>query len=183
MNGLSDPRTKWTGNGLPTNDLGCVHADFSSNKRITVTDHRAQSCVDPNTAKLSPFQDVEDIEFEVICDDDYPQLDIVSFRAISALRFGLDFSEESIPTDMMLTDINSITSQAIITAEQALGKFTRRKLKNMDTWNNWEAGERTQLNQFYDLQMFGDSMAHPLEESAVILQSHWQYHVMRDGQH
>ena len=76
----------------------------------------------------------------------------------------------------------SITSQAITPAEQALGKFTRRKLKNMDTWNNWEAGERKQLNQFNDLQMFGESMARPLEENAVILRSHWQYHVKRDGQ-
>ena len=52
----------------------------------------------------------------------------------------------------------------------------------MDTWTDWEAGERKQLNQFYDLQMFGDSMARPLEENAVILRSHWQYHVKRDGQ-
>ena len=130
---LFDPRTKWTGNELPTNDLGCVHANFSSSKRITVTDHRAQSRVDPATAKLLPFQDAKDIEFEDVCDDDYPQLDIVSFRAISALRSGLDFPEESIPTDIMLTVINSISSQAITPTEQALGKFTCRKLKNMDT--------------------------------------------------
>ena len=82
----------------------------------------------------------------------------------------------------MLTVINYITSQAITPAEQALGKFTRRKLKNMDTWNDWEAGERKQLNQFHDLQMFGEDMTRPLEENAVILQSHWQYHVKRDRQ-
>ena len=69
----------------------------------------------------------------------------------------------------MLTIINSITLQAITPAEQALGKFTRRKLKNMDTWNDWQAGERKQLNQFHDLQMFGEHMARPLEEKAVIL--------------
>ena len=57
-----------------------------------------------------------------------------------------DFSEESIPTEIMLTVINSITSQAITPAEKALDKFTRHDLKNMDTWNNWEAGERKQLN-------------------------------------
>ena len=133
---LFDSRTKLTGNELSTNDLGCVHADFSSNKCITVTDHRAQSRVDPDTAKLSLFQDVEDIEFEDVCDDDYPQLDIVSLRAILALRSRLDFSEESIPTNIMLTVIvtNFITTQAITSAEQALGKFTGCKLKNMDTW-------------------------------------------------
>ena len=52
----------------------------------------------------------------------------------------------------------------------------------MDTWNDWEAGERKQLNQFQDLQMFGKDMARPLEENAVILRSHWQYYVERDGQ-
>ena len=82
----------------------------------------------------------------------------------------------------MLTVINSITSEAITPAEQALGKFTRRKLKTMDTWNEWEKGERKQLNQFHNLQMFGKHMACPLEENAVILRSYWQYHVNRDGQ-
>ena len=166
---LFDPRTKWTENELPTNDLNCVHADFSSSNRITVTDHCAQSCVDPDTVKLSLFQDVEDIEFEDICDDDSPQLDIITLQAIAALRSDLDFSEDSIPTDIILTVINSITLQAITPTEQALGKFTRRKLKNMDTWNDWEAGERKQLNQFHDLQMFGKDMTRPLKENAVIL--------------
>ena len=107
--------------------------------------------MDPNTAKLSLFQNVEDIEFEDICNADYPQLDIISLRAISDLCTGLDFSEGSIPTDIMLTVINSNISQAIIPTEQALSKFTRRKLKNMDTWNDWEVGERKQLNQYHDL--------------------------------
>ena len=89
--------------------------------------------------------------------------------AIAALRSDLDFSEDSIPTDIILTVINSITPQAITPAEQAIGKFTRHKLKNMDTWNDWEAGERKQLNQFHDLQMFGEDMVRPLKENAVIL--------------
>ena len=89
---LFDPRTKWTGNELPTNDLNCVNADFSSSHRVTVTDDCAQSRVDPDIAKLSPFQDVEDIEFEDICDDDVPQLDIGTLRTIAALRSGHDFS-------------------------------------------------------------------------------------------
>ena len=69
----------------------------------------------------------------------------------------------------MLTVINSIISQAIPPAEQALGKFVRRKLKNMNSWNDWEAGERKQLKQFHDLQMFGHHTARPLEENTVIL--------------
>ena len=149
---------------MPKNDLDRVHTDFSTTDCITVTDHCAQSCVDPDTTKISPFQDVEDIEFEDICDDDYPQLDIVTLRAIAGLRSGLDFSEDSTPTDIILTVINSITSQAITPAEQALGKFTLCKLKNIDTCNDWEAGERKQLNQSHDLQMFGKDMSRPLEK-------------------
>ena len=149
---------------MTTNDLNSVNVDFTSSNCVTVTNDRVQSRVDPDTAKLSPFQDVEDIDFEDICDDDAPQLDVVTLRAIAALRSGLDFSEESILTDVILAVINSITSQATTPAEQALGKFTRRKLKTMDTWNVWEAGERKQLNQFHALQMFGEHMARPLEE-------------------
>ena len=69
----------------------------------------------------------------------------------------------------MLTVINSITSQAFTPAEQALGKFTCRKLKNMDTLSDWEAGGRKQLNQFHGLQMFGKEIVRPLKENAVIL--------------
>ena len=115
-------------------------------------------------------------------DDDAPDLDVVFLRAVAALQSGLDFSEESIPTNIILTIINSITSQAIIPVEQALGKFTCCKLENMDTWNVWEAGERKQLNQFQDLQMFEKDMARSLEENTIIIQSHWQYHVKQDGQ-
>ena len=51
----------------------------------------------------------------------------------------------------------------------------------MDTWKDWEAGEQKQLNQFYDLQMYGDDMERPLEDNAFIHRSHWQYYVKRDG--
>lgn len=52
----------------------------------------------------------------------------------------------------------------------------------MDTWNDWITGERKQINQFHDLQMFGKSIQHPLKKDVVTLCSHWQYHVKRDGQ-
>ena len=81
------------------------------------------------------------MDLEDICDNDTPDLDIATIRAITALKSGLDFSEDSISTDFQVV-ISSITSQAITPAEQALGKFTRQKLKNMDTWDEWLAGER-----------------------------------------
>lgn len=106
---LFDPHTKWTGDELPTIDLNCVNTNFRSSNRITVSDDCAQSLVHPNPVKLSPLQDVEDTKFEDICDDDTFDLDIITLSVIATLWSGLDFSEESIPTDMILTVINLIT--------------------------------------------------------------------------
>ena len=117
-----------------------------------------------------------------MCDNGTPNLDVATTRVIAALCSGLDFSEDRIPTDVILIVINSITSQAITPAEQTLGKFTCRKLKNMDTLDKWVAGKRKQLNQFYDLQMFGKSILCPTEDNVVLLWSHWQYRVKRDEQ-
>lgn len=88
---------------------------------------------------------------------------------MTAFCLGLDFSEASIITDIIQTVINLIASQSITPAEQVLGKFTCRKLKNVDTRNNWMAGERKQFNQFHYLQIFGEYILHPLKENVVIL--------------
>ena len=130
---LFDLCTKWKKIELPANDLNCVHADFSSKNCISMTDNCVQSWVHSDSAKLSSFQDVNSIDFEDIYNDDAPDLDIVSLCIVAVLQSGLDFSEGIIPTNIILTVINSITSQAITPAEQALGKFTCCKLKNMDT--------------------------------------------------
>ena len=54
--------------------------------------------------------------------------------------------------------------------EQALGYFTRKKLKRLATWQEWKDGETKQLNQFYNQKMFGDAIdAITLTESPVIL--------------
>ena len=155
----------------------CVSTDVGpsvgSANYITIIDDHAHTRVKSDTVKLSPFQDDDDIDLEDVCDNDTPDLDIATIQASADLRYGLDVSEDSIPTDVILIIINSITSQAITPAEQALGKFTCRKLKNMDTWDEWVAGEHKQLNQFYDLQMFSKSILRPTEDNAVTLRSHW----------
>ena len=61
---LFDPCTKWTENELPINDLNHSNINSNSSNRITATNERAQPKVHPDTAKFSPFQDVEDIEFK-----------------------------------------------------------------------------------------------------------------------
>ena len=73
-------------------------------------------------------------------------------------------------------------STAITPAEQALGHFTRRKLKQLDNWPEWEKGEHKQLNQFYYQKMFGEPVdASTLDPASIILRPHWQYQVKRDG--
>ena len=119
--------------------------------------------------KFSSFQDVEDIKFKDICYDHAPVLNINLLCAIASIQSGPNFSEESIPTDIILTVVNLITCQAVTPTKQAFGKFTCPKPKKMDTWKDWEADERKKLNQFHDLQMFGNDIEQLLEEDAVIL--------------
>ena len=66
--------------------------------------------------------------------DHVPTLSIPDIRAIAAIRHpGIDFSETSISTEEVGVVINAITSHAITPEEQALGRFTRRKLKKLST--------------------------------------------------
>jgi len=51
--------------------------------------------------------------------------------------------------------INALCSTAVTLAEQALGHFTRHKLKTLDNWQQCRAGEHKQLDQFHDLGMYG----------------------------
>ena len=44
-----------------------------------------------------------------------------------------------------------------------------------------QQGETKQLNQFYDLQMFGEPIAPLLDHSTIILRPHWQYHIKQCG--
>ena len=111
-----------------------------------------------------------------------PTLSTFSLQAIAAARNpDLDFSEESMPTEIIQIMINAIRSKAVTPAEQALAHFTRRKLKHSSTWQDWESGERKQLNQFQDLQMYGEPIIKPTDKNAIILWPHWQYHVKRCG--
>ena len=113
------------------------------------------------------------MNFEDICGGESPELGLQSIQAIAALCSGLDFSEESITSDLMVQIvINSITSQAITPDEQALGKFTGRKLKNVDTRKDWIARERKQLNQLHNLQMSGKAISCPTKMNLVSLLRH-----------
>jgi len=88
--------------------------------------------------------------------DHQHQLSLADVRSISAIRYPhLDFSESSISAEEMEMVVQAIQSQAITLAEQAIGRFTRRKLRSLSTWEQWRAGEHKQLDHFHDLKMYG----------------------------
>lgn len=64
-------------------------------------------------------------------------------------------------------------------AEQALGSFTRRKLKLLDNWADWLAAEGKQLDSMAKQEMYG-SPVHP-PPGAIILRQHWNYSIKSDG--
>ena len=68
-----------------------------------------------------------------------PTLDIHSLRAITKLQYpAISFEEEDFSTEEVELFINAIQSKATTPEEQALGHFTRRKLKTIKTWPDWE---------------------------------------------
>ena len=86
---------------------------------------------------------------------------------------------DSISPGEMNVMLQVLQSDSITPAEQALGTFTRRKLKALDTWEQWKEGEFKQLDHFHKLKMCGDPVAPP---GAIILRSHWTYRVKTNGE-
>jgi len=108
--------------------------------------------------------------------DHHHQLTLADVRSISVVRYPhLDFSEASISTKEMEMVVQAIQSQAITPAEQAIGRFTRRKLRSLSTWDQWRAGEHKQLDHFHDLKMYGEPVRKP--PGAIVLCPHWQYSI------
>ena len=65
-----------------------------------------------------------------------------------------DIAHSNISTKIMEWLTNAIQSKDTTPEEQALGLYTRKKLKNLSKWDLWYQGEIKQINQFEDLQMF-----------------------------
>jgi hypothetical protein len=59
--------------------------------------------------------------------------------------------------------------------------MTRKKLRNLSTWNDWKAGEIKQLDQMHSLRMYGEPCKRPPD--AIVLRLHWQYTVKQNGEH
>ena len=120
-----------------------------------------------------------------------PFLDTHSLRAISKLqhpqlwpehdREQIEYEEADISTELIERLINAIGSKSTTAEEHALGFFTRKKLKTLATWDLWHAGETKQLDQFEQLQMFGEPILIDDKHKPIVLRAHWQYNVKRDG--
>ena len=85
----------------------------------------------------------------------------------------------TVTTEELALVINAISSHSLTPEEQALGHFTRKKLRKLATWSDWEAGERRQLDHFHNLGMYGSPVKRP--PGATVLRPHWQYRVKGDG--
>ena len=120
---------------------------------------------------------VSDLEEHVI------SLDVETLRAISSVRTGMDCNdEEHIPTQLIQVAINTLNSDSMTDEEKACGYFSRRRLRTLSNWRDWEAAEHKQLDQFDKQEMFGDPVhASTLPKDAVVLRAHWQYQVKRSG--
>ena len=183
--GLFAPTTKWDIENeaedtpfLERTPISSIRTKFARLTRKAIAENKNEEDFRMKVRRqLAPIED--DLDLVI------PNLDLHSLRAISKLHKpengSLPFDSSTISDDIIMTVINAINSKATTPEEQAIGHFTRRKLKKLSTWNEWEAGERKQLDQFTDLQMFGEPILPPDDPRTIILRPHWQYHVKRDG--
>ena len=63
--------------------------------------------------------------------------------------------------------------------------MTRNRLKDLDTWNQWQQAEFKQLDQFSQLEMFGDPQPRPVstkKKPNFLLNPLWSYRVKPSGE-
>ena len=103
-------------------------------------------------------------------------IDIDDVQAIAFLQRTrketeeIDMLEKAIPTKMIKLIINTLNLDSIIPEEQALGYYTRKKLKKLSTWDEWFASEKQQIDQFMLQGMFGEPVdCVSLPDNATIL--------------
>ena len=89
------------------------------------------------------------------------------------------FSPSYLSLEAVTLAINAIRSSHTTEDEQAIGKFTRRKLQQLDTWPDWKHGEMSQLDKMAKVGMYGKPCKAP--RKAIVLRPHWQYHLKRTG--
>ena len=71
---------------------------------------------------------------ELDYEDHMKTLYLNTVRAVSTLTTGMDCAEEMVPNKMIRMAINTISSDHMTPEEEALGFFTRKRLKKLSTW-------------------------------------------------
>jgi Reverse transcriptase (RNA-dependent DNA polymerase)/GAG-pre-integrase domain len=112
-------------------------------------------------------------------------LSVDQLRCINAiLSVPAATTKASVPSspspDNDVLMIRSLNTTSHGTAEeQALGSFTRRKLKHLSNWKDWQDGEFKQLDSMAKQDMYGEPCIPP--KDAIILRQHWNYSIKTDG--
>ena len=74
-------------------------------------------------------------------------LSVEDIRAIASIRHkDMDMSTTAISSEMIQLCINTLNSDHMTKEEQALGYFTRKKLKRLSTWQEWKAENQNRLD-------------------------------------
>ena len=163
-------------------DVKQHHYEIKSTRRRQII--TCDNVKDKAKQTLAPTED--DMEITT------PYLDTYTLRAISKIRHPDTWNNPQLdPSSLQIADISADEIERMINAiqskettqqeQQALGFYTRKKVKTLDTWDLWHQGETKQLNQFEDLQMFGKPVLIDKHKNIIILRPHWQYNVKQDG--
>ena len=164
---------------LQADEIKSFEIVFAPDKRLTAAE---QWRVDEEHRWFTPdgvpvqYVDAISSEDEYADTHNIPSISIADLRDIASIRHPhLNFSEESIPTEVVELAINAIWSDATTPEELSLGCFTRFKLKRLSTWDKWQAGEHKQLDQFDRQGLYGSPVSKP--PGAIVLRPHWQYSI------
>jgi Reverse transcriptase (RNA-dependent DNA polymerase) len=95
----------------------------------------------------------------------------------SVNQFRLSFDNGLAPFKSLVHSIG--TSTLGTPEEQSLTRFTRSRLKKLETWPDWLAAEKKQLDNMENQGMYGDPVVPP--DGAILLRSHWTYGIKSDG--
>ncbi|KAI2511652.1 Retrotransposon gag protein [Fragilaria crotonensis] len=118
-------------------------------------------------------------------------LSVEQLRTVSAIRSsspqpnlpdgGIACNEDSTIDDdhvqLLLRSLNTTTHGT--PEEQSLGSFTRRKLRRLPNWKEWQDAEFKQLDSMAKQEMYGAPV--PAPRDAIVLRQHWNYAIKGDG--
>ena len=120
-------------------------------------------------------------------------LSVDQLRTISAINSASSPMPETIDDDLVFHDdsdeldddhaqllLRSLNTTTHGTSEeQSLGSFTRRKLRRLPNWKEWQDAEFKQLDSMAKQEMYGSPVSAPRD--AIVLRQHWNYAIKGDG--